>query len=121
MTGKDAVLDAFDHLFDKAASKLDVACSPEEKNDARRDFAERMSAALELMSQIDMPGIPAEVLRQMEDAIDRLSPAQLCGYLAALPLAHQAQEVMRHLTYRAAEQRLLEHYAGQADDRYGGN
>jgi hypothetical protein len=57
----------------------------------------------------------------MEDAIDNLSAAQVVGYLAAIPLAHQAQEMLRAIAYRAAEQRLLEHLVSQADDRYGGN
>lgn len=60
-------------------------------------------------------------MQAMEEAIDHLSPAQVVGYLAAIPLAHQTQEMLRTVAYRAAEQRLLEHLINQADDTYGGN
>jgi len=121
MTGKDAVLQAFDRLFDKAAAKLRIECSDGEKEEAKRLFAERFAAALEIAGQADMPEIPEAVMRNMEEAIEHLSPAQVVGYLAAIPLAHQAQEMLRTIAYRAAEQRLLEHLISQADDRYGGN
>ena len=38
MTGKEAMLQAFDRLFDRAATKLHVECSPEEKEAAKRQF-----------------------------------------------------------------------------------
>ncbi len=121
MTGKEAVLLAFDRLFDKAAAKLRLACSDDEKEEAKRHFAERFSAALDIAGQIMVPEIPEDVMRTMEEAIDHLSPAQVVGYLAAIPLAHQTQEMLRAIAFRAAEQRLLEHLFNQADDQYGGN
>src|SRR5262249_21937608 len=121
MTGKEAVLLAFDRLFDKAAAKLRVECSEEEKAEAKRNFAERFSAALEVAGQITLPEIPPAVMEEMEHAIENLSPAQVVGYLASIPLAHQTQEMLRALAYRAAEQRLLEHLVSQSDDKYGGN
>ena len=121
MTGKEAVLLAFDRLFDKAASKLRIACSQDEKNEAKRQFAARFSAALDVAGGVTVPEIPEEVMQNMEQAIDHLSPAQVVGYLAAIPLAHQTQEMLRAIAYRAAEQRLLEHLISQTDDRYGGN
>ena len=121
MTGKEAVLLAFDRLFDKAAAKLRVDCSEGDKEEAKRHFAERFSAALDVAGQIMVPEIPEEVMRAMEEAIDHLSPAQVVGYLAAIPLAHQTQEMLRAIAYRAAEQRLLDHIINQADDKYGGN
>ena len=51
----------------------------------------------------------------MEEAIEKLSPADVVGLLATVPLVPQAQEMMRLLAYRAAEQRLLEHYASTAE------
>ena len=42
----------------------------------------------------------------MEDAIEKLSPADMVGLLATVPLVPQAQEMMRLLAYRTAEQRL---------------
>lgn len=121
MTGREAVLQAFDRLFDRAAAKLRIECNDGEKAEAKRHFAERFSAALDVAGQVVMPEIPEEVMHSMEEAIDHLSPAQLVGYLASIPLAHQAQEMMRVIAYRAAEQRLLDHLINQADDRYGGN
>jgi len=121
MTGKEAVLLAFDRLFDKAATKLRVECTDGEKEEAKRHFADRFSVALEAAGQISMPEVPPDVMRSMEEAIEQLSPAQLVGYLAAIPLAHQTQEMLRTIAYRAAEQRLLEHLISQADDKYGGN
>jgi hypothetical protein len=121
MTGKEAMLRAFDRLFDRAAAKLRIDCNHDEKEEAKRAFAERFTAALEVAGTVTVPDIPEDVMRSMEDAIDHLSAAQVVGYLAAIPLAHQTQEMLRTIAYRAAEQRLLEHLIEQADDRYGGN
>jgi len=112
---------AFDRLFDKAAAKLHVECSSDEKAEAKRHFADRFSAVLDVAGGVPMAEIPPEVMQEMEDAIDQLSSAQVVGYLAAIPLAHQTQEMLRSLAHRAAEQRLLEHLISQADDSYGGN
>jgi hypothetical protein len=121
MTGREAVLLAFDRLFDKAAVKLDLECSDREKEEAKQHFAERFSAALDIAGQVMVPEIPEDAIHSMEEAIERLSPAQIAGYLAAIPLIHQTQEMVRAIAYRAAEQRLLEHLIDQADDKYGGN
>ncbi len=121
MTGKEAVLHAFDRLFDRAAAKLQVRVTPEEKEEARKDFAERAAQAMEVFSQMGVLEIPEPVLQHMEESIDRLSIGQLIGYLAALPLAHQAQLLMRQLAVQAAQQRMLEQMIEQADDTYGGN
>jgi hypothetical protein len=121
MTGREAVLQAFDRLFDKAAAKLNVTCDDDEKTAAKQLFADRFSAALDVAGQVTMREIPEEVMRGMEDAIDHLSPAQVVGHLAAIPLAHHAQQMLQTIAHRAAEQRLLEHLISQADDKYGGN
>jgi hypothetical protein len=121
MTGKEAVLMAFDRLFDKAAAKLRIECNEEDKAQAKQHFAERFSAALDIAGQVYVPEIPEGVMHGMEEAIDQLSPAQVVGYLATVPLAHQTQELLCAIAYRAAEQRLLEHLISQADDKYGGN
>jgi hypothetical protein len=65
--------------------------------------------------------LPDEVIGSMEAAIDRITPTEVVGLLASIPIAHQGHEVMRGIAYRAAEQKLLEHLIQQADERYGGN
>jgi hypothetical protein len=121
MTGRDALLQAFDRLFDKAAKKLSVECSDAEKAEAKQRFEERFSMALETLKSFELRELPDEAVAGMEDAIEKLSPADVVGLLATVPLVPQAQEMMRMLAYRAAEQRILEHYVKSADDKYGGN
>ena len=121
MTGKEALLQAFDRLFDRAAKKLHVECTPEEKETAKKQFEDRFAALLEAVAPVDIGEVPDEVLANMEGAIDRISPTEVVGLLASIPIAHQGHEMMRQVAYRTAEQRLLEHLIQQADDRYGGN
>ncbi len=121
MTGKEAMLQAFDRLFDRAAQKLKVECTAEEKEEAKKQFADRFSALLDAVAQVKIDQVPDEVIAGMESAIDRITPTEVVGLLASIPLAHQGHEMMRSVAYRAAEQRLLDHLIKQADDRYGGN
>ena len=115
------MLQAFDRLFDAATRKLDVTCTPEERAEAKEQFASRFGAALDIAKTVDLPALPGEVLEAMERAIAELSPAEIAGVIATVPLARQTQEMLRAIAFRQAEQRLLEHFAGQADTRYGGN
>ena len=121
ITGRDALLQAFDRLFDKAAKKLAVECSEAEKSDAKQRFEERFSMLLEALKNLELPELPDAAVAGMEEAIDKLSPADVVGLLATVPLVPHAQEMMRLLAYRAAEQRILEHYVATANDKYGGN
>lgn len=121
MTGKEALLQAFDRLFDRAATKLHVECSADEKETAKKQFEDRFAALLDSLNQVTINEVPDEVIANMEAAIDRISPTEVVGLLASIPIAHQGHEMMRQIAYRAAEQRLLEHLIHQADDRYGGN
>jgi len=121
MTAREAVLVAFDRLFDKAARKLGVQCDEREKEEAKQRFAERHAAALDAVAQLPMAQIPESVMEAMEETIDGLSPAQVVAQLAAIPLAHHAQQMLRMIAYRSAQQRLLDHLITQADDQYGGN
>ena len=121
MNGKEAVLRAFDRLFDRAAAKLRLACDDDEKAEAKELFMQRFQNALEAASQINIEEIPEEAIKSMEEAIDGLSPAQIAGHLASIPLAHQAQQLMQLIANQAAEQRLIEQLIDQADDTYGGN
>lgn len=121
ISGRDALLQAFDRLFDKAAKKLAVECTEAEKADAKLRFEERFSMLLEALKQLDLPELPDAAVASMEEAIEKLSPADVVGLLATVPLVPQAQEMMRLLAYRAAEQRILEHYVSTASDKYGGN
>jgi hypothetical protein len=119
--GKAALLVAFDRLFERAATKLNFECTPEEREAAKHSFVERYQQALELVDQAELPAIPEPTLADMECAIDQLSPAFIAAHIATVPLAVHVQESMRQLAVRAAQQRLLEHLATQADDTYGGN
>lgn len=122
MTGRDALLQAFDRLFDTAAKKLSVECSDGDKATAKQRFEERFSMLLDALKQLSLPEeLPEEAVKSMEESIEKLTPADVVGLLATVPLVPQAQEMMRMLAYRAAEQRLLEHYVRTADDTYGGN
>ena len=121
MTGREALLQAFDRLFDAAARKLNVVCTPEERAEAKAQFVSRFESALALAQKVEVPELPSGVLEAMETAIVQLSPAQLAGVIASVPLAQQTQEMLRAIAFRKAEQKLLEHFALQADERYGGN
>jgi hypothetical protein len=121
MTGREALLQAFDRLFDVAAEKLNVVCTPEERAEAKEQFAQRFEGALQLAQKVEVPELPGGVLDAMAGAIQQLSPAELAGVIASVPLAQQTQEMLRSIAFRQAEQRLLEHFALQADTRYGGN
>ena len=121
MTGREALLQAFDRLFDAASRKLSVVCTPEERAEAKEQFASRFDAALKVADKVEVSEIPTGVIETMETAIAQLSSAELAGVIASVPLAQQTQEMLRGIAFRQAEQRLLEHYALQADDRYGGN
>jgi hypothetical protein len=121
MTGKETVLRAFDRLFERAAAKLKLDYDEEEKAEAKELFARRFKAALDAASLIKLEEMPEEVMQSMEEAIDQLSPAQVAGHLASIPLAHHAQQMMQLIAHQATEQRLIEQLIEQADDTYGGN
>ena len=121
MTGRDALLGTFDRLFDAAAAKLGISCTPEERAHAKADFAARFEQPLTLAARIEVPGIPADSVAAMESTIAEIAPAELASVLATIPLAQQAQEMLRSFALRQAEQRLIEHLAMQADSAYGGN
>lgn len=112
---------AFDRLFDRAVDKLNLPCSPQDKDEARRHFSERFAAVLRVADELPMTALPDQVMTEMEKRIEELQPAQIAEYIASGPLAVQLQEVVRLIAVRAAEQRVLEHIIGQADDTYGGN
>jgi hypothetical protein len=121
MTGREALLGAFDRLFDAAARKLNVECTPEQRADAKADFARRFEAALEVAGRVEVQELPTAVIGEMEKAIAQLSPAELAGVIASVPLAQQTHDMLRAVAFRQAEQKLLEHFAMQADTKYGGN
>ncbi len=121
MTGREALLQAFDRLFDAASRKLNVVCTPDERAEAKDQFASRFEAALNLAAKVEVPELPGAVVEAMENAIAQLSPADLAGVIASVPLAQQTQEMLRAIAFKQAEQKLLEHFALQADERYGGN
>jgi hypothetical protein len=119
MTGREALLQAFDRLFDAAARKLGAVCTPEEKAEAKEQFTSRFDSSLRLAQRVEVPEMPSGVVDAMEAAIAQLSPAELAGVIASVPLAQQTQEMLRAVAYQKAEQRLLEQLALQADTKYG--
>jgi hypothetical protein len=121
MTGREALLQAFDRLYDAAAAKLDLDYTPRELAEAREQFATRLAASLEVAETVRMPALPREVIEGMESAIRDLSPAEIAGMIASVPLAQQTQEMLRAIAVRQATQRVLEHLVAQADTRFGGN
>ena len=121
MTGRDALLSAFDQLFDTAAGRLELKLTPEDRAQAKSGFRDRFAHALELTTQMELPGLPEEAIAAMRQQITDLSPADLAGIIATIPLAQATQEMLRVLSIRQAEQRMLEHFASQADTRYGGS
>lgn len=121
LQGREALLAAFDRLFERAARKLNFELTPEAREEAKRAFMERYEQALSMVDHAKMPQIPEAALERMEQSIEDLSPAVIAGLIATVPLAVHVQDVMRQVAMQAAEQRLLEHLVTQADTTYGGN
>ena len=121
MTGRDALLQAFDGLFDAAAAKLRVDLTDDQRRDAKAEFSERFGGVLELTDRLQVPALPPEVRDEMIAEVAQISPVELAGVLAAIPLARRAQDMLRTATLQHAQQKMLEHLAMQADSRYGGN
>ena len=120
-SGKQDLLTAFDRLFDRASSKLDLECSEEDRDEARQTFVDRFDYTLQALDQIGLPTISESAMQGMEESIDQLSPAYVAGYLATGPLVLHVQKLIRALATEAAEQKLLEQLIDCADDTYGGN
>src|SRR5213593_3505748 len=74
MTGREALLQAFDRLFDAAARKLNVVCTPEERDEAKDQFVARFDSALQVADKLEVPELPGNVVEAMETAIAQLSP-----------------------------------------------
>jgi len=92
-TGRQAILDAFDQLFDAAAGRLNLSCTPEERAEARA-----------------------------QQSIERLAPADIAGLLASIPLAQRTHELLRAVAYERARQQLLQQLTAQAEPSpYGGH
>jgi hypothetical protein len=121
MTGRDALLNAFDRLFSAAAGKLNLEVTPEQRAEAKEQFAERFAAVLDLTNRFESPPLPPEVIDELEAQVKRISPQEIAGVVASLPLAQQAQEMLRAVAFQHAQQKMLEHLALQADTKYGGN
>lgn len=119
MTGREALLQTFDRVFDSAARKLKVVCTHEERDAAKEAFAQRFEAALGMAERVEVRELPEDAVTAMEAAVAGLSPAEIAGLIASVPLARQTHDMLRAIAYRQAEQRLLEHLAEQADTQYG--
>lgn len=119
-SGRQALFEAFERLFAKTADKLSVSYTCEEMAEARQHFAQRMERVLDVLD--DLPEVlPDGALAEMEGAIDALSPAQVVGQIATVPLIQHGQNLLQQMAYRLAERKFLEHALAQADTSYGGN
>lgn len=119
---REAILDAFDRLFDTAIARLNVSCTPQERSEARRAFAERMAPVLDVMQQVEQFELPAAAVDEMRETIDKLSPADVAGLVASIPLAQHTQEMLKNIAYERARQQLLVHLTAQAEPSpYGGH
>src|SRR5262249_15305636 len=58
MTGRDAILAAFDELFDAAAAKLNAVVTPKDRDEARARFSEHFDKALEVAGGVEMAELP---------------------------------------------------------------
>jgi hypothetical protein len=121
-TGRQAILDAFDQLFDAAAGRLSGACTPEERAQARAQFVERMTPALEAVEAAQKLELPQAAVEEMRQNIERLAPAEIAGLLASIPLAQRTHEALRAVAYERARQHLLQQLTAQAEPSpYGGH
>ena len=118
---RELMLDAFQRLFVKTASKLQISYTPEDLQTAKEAFSERLEKVADALNSLPFDVAPPEVVQAMEAALDQISPAQVVGQLAALPLLQHTQLVLQTLALRAAQQKLLESALEQADTTYGGN
>jgi len=121
-TGRQAILEAFDQLFDAAVGRLSATCTPEERAQARAEFAERMTPILEAAEAAQKLELPASVVGDMRQAIERLSPSDIAGLVASIPLAQRTHELLQAVAFDRARQRLLLHLTEQAEPSpYGGH
>ena len=118
---REAILDAFDRLFDTAIARLNVSCTPEERSQARQAFTDRMTPVLDVVEK-EQFDLPAEVVDEMRQTIDGLSSADVAGLVASIPLAQHTQEMLKTIAYERARQQLLVHLTEQAEPSpYGGH
>ena len=121
-SGRQAILDAFDELFDAAVGRLNGLCTPEERAGARAQFIERMTPALEAVEAAQALELPGPAVADMRQAIERLAPADIAGLLASIPLAQRTHELLRTVAYERARQQLLQQLTAQAEPSpYGGH
>ena len=118
---RQVLLNAFERLFARAADKLRVDYTPEDLAQVRDGFADRVTRVLDLVDDAPVEVLPEGTLEALEDAINQVSPVEVAGQLASLPLLQHVQVVLHQIAHRATQQRLLEHALEQADTTYGGN
>jgi hypothetical protein len=121
-TGRQGILDAFDQLFDAATGRLQLTCSDEERATARAQFAERLAPALDALEAARKLALPETDVRDMRHAIEGLSPADIAGLLASIPLAQRTHELLKAVAFEEARQRLLLQLTAKAEPSpYGGH
>ena len=121
-TGRQAILEAFDQLFDAAVGRLNASCTPEERAQARAEFTERMTPILEAAEATQKLELPATLVDDMRQSIERLSPSDIAGLVASIPLAQRTHELLKAVAFARARQQLLMHLTEQAEPSpYGGH
>jgi hypothetical protein len=121
-TGRQAILDAFDQLFDAATSHLQATCTAEERTAARTQFAERLGPVLDALESAKALALDEAEMGEMRRAVEQLSPADVAALVASIPLAQRTHERLRALAYeRAREQMLLQLTASAEPSPYGGH
>ena len=73
MTAREALLQAFDRLFDVAAQKLNVVCTPEERAEAKEQFARHFESPLAMAQRIEIPELPEARWRTASSSCRRRS------------------------------------------------
>jgi hypothetical protein len=81
-----------------------------------------MTPILEAAEAAQKLELPASVVGDMRQAIERLSPSDIAGLVASIPLAQRTHELLQAVAFDRARQRLLLHLTEQAEPSpYGGH
>lgn len=121
-TGRQAILEAFDQLFDAATRHLEASCTPEERAAARAQFAERLGPVLDALDGAKAITLEEAEVGEMRRTIEQLSAADVAGLVASIPLAQRTHEQLKALAWERARQQMLVQLTASAEPSpYGGH